>query len=661
MSKSVAPLLVACALTALSTAAPRAQEEGAVKLDPITISATKQPQELGKIDAMVGVATPEDMTGRNITNLNEIDRLFPDMLIRSRGNSAYSSVTIRGQSSVDFYNPSVQIYVDGLPQDQTTFGQMLPAGLEQVEVLYGPQGTLYGRSAVGGVINVVTRKPDDELRVFASAAYGNLERDVSLLASTPLVPGKLYGDIALGYQRNLGEYQDFFTGDEVGNNEDWNGRVRLRYAPVGGPLDIMVSAARDKLYSEEEQYVLAADREERIAYPVPSSFSLVTNSFGLVASYDLGFATLSSLTGYQDRTLDRTGFGSYQPEDQSTLSQELRLSSMGETFDYVAGGFFQYLDFERRVPALAQTTRQKIYTYAVFGEATWHATDRLDITGGLRFDYEKNHADATGGVTLTGDDSSHAISPKVALGYQLTDGLRAYALYSTGFKAGGFTRTMTVENIAFTYDPQTSHNFEVGLRGDLFGGRLQFTAAGYYTYTQDYQLFVGLQPYQYLQNAGDVEAKGFDLAVTAYPLDALRITAGLGLNDTTFVSYDNPANPDIDLKGGTVPYAPQVTANVNLEYAWELPGGLGTLVPHGGFQYIGRTYFDELNTIQQGGYALFDAGLSWRCGRITADAYVENIGDKTYATYGFDGGPYLGDAYQLGPGRSFGIRLGVSL
>lgn len=641
------------------------QADPAAQLDPVTITATKREQDPDKVDAAIGVARPEDLTPRNFRTLNDVDRLFPDVNVRSRSSRAYSNFTVRGQSSVDFYNPTVQVFVDGLPQDQTTFSQLLPQNLERIELLYGPQGTLYGRGAIGGVLNVVTRRPDNELRAGSSLAYGNLERDANAWLSAPLIKDMLYGDIAYSWQKELGEYEQMTTGKRLGDTMDQNGRLRLRYAPTGSPIDIMLSASRDQLRSSEEQFVAKSNWSSRTAFPADSNYRLTTNSFGLNASYDLGWATASSITGYQARKLDRSIFSSYTPEDQNTFTQELRLASdpnQKKKVDYVAGAFFQNLDFERRVPAARQTSKQRIQSYAVFGEATWHVTDRFDVTPGLRFDHEKAKAEAIGTVTMNGNKSYSSVSPKLALGYQVTDNLRAYALYSNGYKAGGFTRTVTPQNIAFTYAPQQSHNGEVGLKARALNDRLQVNASLYYTYTDDYQLFVGPPNIQYLQNVGTVVAKGANLNVTLFPVDALRITAGLGLNDTRFTKYNNPTNPAVNLKDNKVPYAPPVTFNANVDYAIELGGGLGQLIPHAGATYVGKTYFDETNTVGQSAYALFDAGLTWNMNpHMSADAYIDNIADKTYAVYGFNGGPFLGELYQLGQGREFGIRLNLKL
>ncbi|MEM7123441.1 MAG: TonB-dependent receptor [Pseudomonadota bacterium] len=639
-------------------------EDTVIILNPITVVGTKRDEDPFEVDGMIAVVEPEELYSRDFLMVDQLDRVFADVNIRQRSSRAYTNVTIRGQSSVDFYNPTTQIYIDGLPQDQTLFGQLLPQALEQVELLYGPQGTLYGRGAVGGVFNIVTRKPDNVLSADATGSYGNLQHDGALLVNIPLVDEMLFADFALAGMKEQGEYRQAVTNKAIGDSNIWNGRARLRYAPYDSPWDIMVTAAHDDVSSDEEQYVQAFNIERRIALPVSSQYTLDTNSYSATVSYDLGFAELTSFTGYQDRDLDRTIFGSYTPETQWTLSEEVRLATVPDderAIDYVVGLYAQRLDFERNVPAAFQTSQQTIDTYAVFGEATWHATDRLDVTPGLRFDYERADATAVGAVTLSNSDSWSAVSPKFALGYALEDDWRVYGLYSTGFKAGGFTRNVSPANIAFSYDPQYTHNFEVGTKLMALDGLLEFSAAAYYNITKDYQLFVGLQPNQYLQNVGEVEGRGIDFMLTAYPTDQLAVTGNLAFNNTEFTEYANPTTPGVDLTGNTVPYAPPVTANLNVVYDLDIAPRNGDLAVHGGITYVGEIYFDETNTIGQGGYTLLDAGITWTFNEnVSASAYIDNITDKTYAVYGFNGGPFLGNLFQLGEGRNYGARLTLS-
>ncbi|MCW5711362.1 TonB-dependent receptor [Shinella sp.] len=663
MRHSLSGVSLLALAASLSPYSAMAQDAAAAStLEPIIITATKRSEDYFLLPSTADIADTDVLLSRDIDTVADLDRIFPDVNIRSRSSRAYANFTIRGQASLDFYNPSTQVYVDGLPQDSFNLTRALPGGLESVELLYGPQGSLYGRGAIGGVINIVTRKPDNEARFGFDANLTNEGGGGTFHASTPLIEDVLYGDASL----SLLDTKDMYTtttGADVGGTRDVNGQVRLRYAPTDSPWDVTVSAGRGHVSSTEEYFVLESMLNDRIAFDAPSEYDLDTWNLGINAAYDLGFATITALTGYQKSDLDRTVFGTYTPEKQWTLSQELRIASnpdQGSPVDYVAGLYYQHLDFTRTVPIANQTSRQKIDSYALFGDVTWHATDRLDISPGLRLDYERATAEAVGGVNFNGDNAFTALSPKLGASYGLTDEWRVYGLLSTGFKAGGFTRNVTSANNAFTYDPQHTYNGEVGLKYRDEAGLLEVQLSAYYNVTKDYQMFVDVQPWQYLQNVGEVTAKGIDLKVRAKPTEEFGITAGLAYNHTRFTDYDNPVTPGTDFTGNTVPYAPEFTANLLLDYRFELESGRGALVPYAGLTYVSEHYFDETNTIGQKGYALLDLGVKWELDdKVTAEAFVTNVFDKTYTTYGFQY-PGLGNLYQLGQGRTIGGRINMT-
>ncbi|MFD0388242.1 TonB-dependent receptor plug domain-containing protein [Tistrella bauzanensis] len=167
-----APLLITGAMPVSDA---RADDQDVQRLDALTVTAGKRDQALGQIDSSVTVRTAEELAEAGVTRLDDLDRVFPGLVIRARGNRAYTGVTIRGVTSPDFYNPAVQVYVDGVPQDAAAFAQEL-VNVERVELLRGPQGTLYGRNAHGGVINVITRMPTNRLKGHASVTLGVPER-----------------------------------------------------------------------------------------------------------------------------------------------------------------------------------------------------------------------------------------------------------------------------------------------------------------------------------------------------------------------------------------------------------------------------------------------------------------------------------------------------
>jgi len=649
------------ALALLISGAAAAQEADPFVLPPVTVTGTKRAQDPARVDTMLLTQDAESLAARGVRSLDQLDRLFPDLTIRPRSGRTYSNVTLRGQTSADFYSPSVQVLVDGLPQDFAMMGQLLPVQVEQAEVLYGPQGTLYGPGAVGGVLNIVTRKPDNQLRFGHTVSYSNRAADAGLGANLPLIPDTLYGDIAFNWREEDGNYRNPAGGGDFGGTRDFGGQVRLRYAPTGSPWDVMVQAGRTVLNSTEEQFVLGSALSGREALPFDSHYRLRINSYGLVASYTADDFIVSALTGYLDRDLDRVIQGYISPETQSQFSQELRIASRpdaGRRFDYTAGLYYQHVAFERRTPQAFQTSEQTQNAYAAYGELTWHITDRLDLTPGLRVDHIRTKADATGLINFNVSRDDTAVTPKIALGYQVTPDTRLYALYSSGFKPGGFTRTVSAYNASFQFSPADTDNFELGVKSRLWGGRVEIAASGYYAYTHDYQNFAGMQPYQYLQNVGDVESYGFDAKVTAYPLDRLAITATLGLNHARYKDYHDPTGAGQDFSGNRPAYAPPVTAGLDVGYTFRLPGNAGELTPRVGVTYVGRVYFDDANTVSQGGYALVDASVGWAITpSLRADVFGTNLTNKRYATYGFDAGPPIGGVYQLGRGREGGLRL----
>lgn len=655
------PLLASNALAAQPSPAVAPDAE---TLPVVTVSATKREQNSMEVVGAVDVAVPQDLGPRGFRSVDELDRVFTDVNIRQRSNRAYSNLTIRGQSSPDFYNPAAQLYVDGLPQDYSLLSQLLPEDLEQVEILYGPQGTLYGRGAVGGVINVVTRRPDNVLRGSATASAGERGHGTGLLLNAPIVANTLFADIALDSQKTRGDMREMQTGIRRGDSDDFNARVRLRYAPTGSPLDVMFTAARSERTSDEEYFGVSPDMRSREVLPVPSHYRLKTSSYGLHLNHDLGSHTASVLIGQQDRSFDRTVFGSYTPEQQTTTSEEFRLASkpaQDRALDYVLGVYLQDLDFERTVPAFALSSVQKLRSQALYGDATWHLNPRLDLVAGLRVERERVKVDTRfQAVALQRDKSFSATSPKIGANFRLDDEVSVYGLYSTGFKAGGFTRAVTPQNIAFSYQPQKANNLEAGFKASLLNQTLELRAAAYVMGIKDYQLSVGPVQGQYLQNVGDARTRGASLDMKWKATRSLYVKGGVAVNSSQLRHYQDPTGAGANLSGRTLPYAPKATANLSAEYRIPLQGG-GSLTPHAGVTYVGKTYFDLDNSLHQKGYALLDLGLSWQVNRqVTVDLFVDNLTDESYALYAFSAASMgLGTAYQLGRGRTAGARVHV--
>ncbi len=319
----------------------------------------------------------------------------------------------------------------------------------------------------------MTRKPGSETHLESFTEVSNLERGGGVLDSAPLVKDVLYGDVALAYKMEDGEYVDQLTLEGLGDTEDKSGRVRLRYAPKGGPLDVMVMAARRHVSSDEERFVPEALLQQRLALP-DLFFRVEVQARNQQLRPD-GFIRLRLCQGVLVQRLPgsrlRLGLtiGAYTPEDQETFNQEVTIASnpgAGQLIDYLFGLYYQNIQFERFTKDLTpfgpQTMDQDIDTYAAFGEVTWNITDRFDVTGGVRYEYEEADGVGFGFVPLQVTTDSDAITPKVALGYKLTEAWRLDGLYSTGFKPGGIVRNVVL--------PLPTYTVRSAIHGQLRGG-----------------------------------------------------------------------------------------------------------------------------------------------------------------------------------------------
>ncbi len=629
-------------------------------LEEVIVTATKRASAVADYDGLIGVVSEDELARQQVAAIDDLGRTVAGLVFRQRGNRAYDNITLRGQSSIDFYEPKVQVYIDGFVQDQATYGTLLPGSVKQVEVLYGPQGSLYGRGAIGGVLDVVTISPAEAPAVQLSTRQGNLVEEYALAASTASYRG-WSADIAGTVRDTDGEYSDMLTGARLGDREDKHYRGRLYFDDADSPWSMALQVSGADVDSSEEQYVPAALLDERIAFPVENHYELESDHYGLTLGYDFGDLVLTSLTSYQDRELERVVFGAYSPEYQTTTTQELRLTSGPQAdhgWSYAAGVYYEETEFEFLRPAYGMASRQDSESLALFGEVSWQLSDALSATLGLRAEQREVEASgAFGAYAVTGDDDFSAVSPKLALGYKLSEVTRLYALYSTGYKPGGFTRLVTPAIASFSYDPETVDNYEVGLRQALWQNRAQLTLAAYWTRNDDYQLYVDTQPNQYLQNVGEAKSEGVDASFQWSVTEAFTASVGYAWNRAEFTEYDNPLTPGLDLSGNRLPHAPEHSANVSLSYRIQLPGQWGTVTPSIHANYVDEMYFDETNSIGEDAVTLYNATLDWQLAKhYRIELYGTNLTDETYTVYGF-AYPGVGDLYQLGQGREAGVRL----
>ncbi|MFC5384723.1 TonB-dependent receptor [Aquamicrobium segne] len=653
-----------------------AQDGDVTVLDVITITASKRQQEIGKIDASVTVVTGEELARRGIQTVEDLQKVFPGVSMGNRGNRIYSNVTVRGMSSPDYFNPTVQVYVDGVLQVPSSFAQML-TDVERVELLRGPQGTLYGANAYGGVINIITRKADHN-RFYIQGNISADEPSVEIGGTAILTPDTLYLDFAGNFQHFSGDIDDATTGkSDINTSNNGYGRATLRYAPTGGDFDASLSFSKERLLSHEELYSFQSDVDDRIYRSgvygdIPRLERDVTTISGQW-NYRFSDFTLSSITSYQHSDVERdfsAGAGSRYswPQDDKNFSQELRLAYESEQFSGVAGLWYSHNDFNAPKSAVApwygaSTNNVVTNSTAAFGELTWHVTPDFDVTGGLRATYDRSKISAfredaysTGmGFDFEGAADFSSLQPKLALAYQLNPETRLFGVVSRGYKPGGFNHSISSLLDAAPYDPESAWNFEAGVKSTLLDGNLDLSATVYHIRSSDKQIYVGPLGQQFIRNAGEATSTGIELEATWRATDRLTFTGNAALGRSKFTDFTDPLT-GVSYNGNRVPYAPDASAHLNVAYMLSEDFYGGTLTANAAVNAWSKTWFDEANSSGQKGFATFDAGLDFaRSDGLSARLYVQNIADKSYKTSGYMSGPE--ELGTLGKGRTFGLTL----
>lgn len=542
----VSQFLIAGAVLAAGHAPARAQSAGPgtpstpeVDSGEIIVTAQRRSEKLQRVPAAITALTGEQLERAGVVTLADVANRTPSFVIGQQG-PASPDLTIRGIGSSDRDAGSDRSVVAFIDEVYTGRASALPADLfdlERIEVLRGPQGTLYGKNAVGGAVNLITRKPTQAFDVRAELSVGNY----GLVESKGAVGGgltdTLSARIAFSGRRRDGWYRNAKFNRET--DDYWLGAVRgqLRWQP-GNALDVLVSAdySRDEVDGVSTHITPATVALLATGFnPGRDRFTGFQNIIGFTkrriggvsgrADYDLGFGTLTSLTAYRDLDLaeDRDlvgiplrpgptgatlGFESTQllTEKSSSFSQEVRFTSAGDgRLRYILGLYFQDEDTHRieerkrqlnaaisrpRFDQTAETT-----SYAAFGQATWAATSWLNLTVGGRYTTDKKNfaltvtnpfgfrslSPATQAFAVTASDDWSAFTPKATVDVTLARDILGYATVSRGFKSGGFQGLAANAAAARTsFNPEFATNYELGFKSRLFGRRLTLNASAYY-------------------------------------------------------------------------------------------------------------------------------------------------------------------------------------
>ncbi|THF65007.1 TonB-dependent receptor [Pseudothauera nasutitermitis] len=665
------------------------QDEGEARtLAPVVVSASKRGETLERLNGAASVADRLDLDDAQVDSTLALDRVFPELYMSHSATFLFPIITLRGVTSAqDFYNPALTVYVDGVPQLPTFAAQSL-LGVEQVELLKGPQGTLYGKSAQGGVLNIVTHKPDATPRFVARGGVASRDGyQLQAEGAGPLVQDLLYGSVSLLANDANGDVRSEVIGsDHLGGVRSRAGNVKLRLAPTGSPWELGLSAGRDCAMGDQEVYTRFDDYRSRRAYVLPNLPEAYrdfyqrrcANSFAASGQYDFDVWRLSAVASSQRvNTTRRWPLDAYFPqfsEHWKQNTQEVRLATRGaedgaqalRAWDAVFGLYRQEVDLSRgyqfdmvlpgfyRVVDSGSSNRNE--SLAAYGDVTWHLSSRLDLTTGLRFTRDEARTKFQGdqmGATFQGRASSRQNTwlGHVAAGYQFSPQWRGYVNVAQGYKPLGYNLAPSNVDDAEGYGRERSVSYEAGVR--YTGRDVRAGMAVYRVDSKDVQLYGdGDMGYQTLRNVGDTRSVGVEFNAEWDITRQWTLAAGGFVNDATFRRFID-SSACTGCQDNDVPMAPGY--GLTLSAKGRLQVGETLLRPQLTARRTGSHYFDSANTLRQDAYTLVDAALAWSPTRsLELMLYAHNLTDKAYRTYGFSYGA-TGNFAQVAPGRTVGL------
>lgn len=682
-----------------------AAESTDTTLEPVIVTARKRSEDLQHVPISITVLDAKSLAAQGVNTFHDLEYSVPNLAITGPANALGPSVTLRGISSdarnIGFES-GLSLYVDGVYTGRPSSYSIDMLDIQQVEVLRGPQGTLFGKNTPAGAINITTVKPSDEVRRTLEFQYGNYNSVVARgVVSGPLVPGVLAAKAGLYYRNRDGFQKNLFNGQDLFTDNSWGGQAELRYTP-NAPTEVILSVdgARDHYKPDVNEIqdggfgATGKPREVNIDAPVFQTRDMFGAS--LTGNFALDGHALTSITGIRrtdteflsdDDASSQPFLTSHFVDKQKQISQEFRVASTSEgPFSYVLGVYLygQDVDTSRLsyIPPgtlLGPTTVSVLLdasvntrSYAAFGQFDYRLTPKLTLNGGLRYTTEQKTIDMAllgsplfGITTLTTrrkrtDDD---VSPTLGLSYRITDDVDAYAKVSRGFKSGGYNADFVATPL-IDFDPESVTSYEAGLKYQSIPLQLRASLAVFRMDYRDLQIvrfeqFSGFN----ISNAGRATIDGLEGDITFEPVKGLELTAGLGYLHATFDSYKDGGGPGVNFDGNRLPNAPNWTGNLAAQYRHPLTDAGDLMVR---VEYAARSsYFvDPSNDPQSriAGYGLLNARVGYELadGRWTVELWGKNLTDKLYPND--HGTPVLGGllgqtSVNYGAPRTYGVRL----
>jgi iron complex outermembrane receptor protein len=696
-SRSVCMCAACSVAAALATGAAQAADPAAsevdVVLEEVIVTARKRVETLQDVPIAITALTQEVLEQAGIERVADLAMLVPNFVFQSGIHMGENHLALRGFSQIQNGPPPAAIVVDGVllinPSRQFNVEEF---DLERIEVLRGPQGALYGRNAIGGAINVVTRAPTEEFEVEGLVGYGRGDDFKARLSlSGPLVEDRLLARAAFSYRDREGQLRNETTGLLNDRYEDFSARARLLFMPAEAwELDLKFAYSDTK--GGDPTYVALPDghpndnEEPIVADTIGNNPREVLDLSGRL-SWTTGAGTLALTAAYLEgeeslfADFDLTAIPiltANRSFDDSGTSAELRFTSPDDRrFRWIAGAY--YVDSRVTIDTLAladigfffdpptptgvvdfpvidTSDRYDFRNHAGFAQIEYDFTQKLEVELALRYDDDEIELTSAAGSEQA---SFSKAQPKVTFNYRMADTSLVYASYGEGFRSGNFNPSeATIGEPVMR--AESGLTFELGYKGRLFGNRATLNVAAFQTDLEDAQQQVldfatgsnvGL-------NVDESTILGVEVELVAAVTDGLTLNLAGGWIDTEIDRFD----ADPTAVGNRLPRIPDYT--INCGFTWQTPVGKGwDLQFRTDYNRQGESpwHVDNVDIRRAVDYLNARARVQTQDERFAISAWVKNaLDDRTtqdFQAVEYSGHPLGIDAFSPVPGVTYGIEL----
>ncbi|MFH6943530.1 TonB-dependent receptor [Flavobacterium aquidurense] len=686
-------------------------------LDEIIVTANKQEEGLKNIQGAVTSLSAKTIQNSRIVDLNGLTAIVPNYLYQDLGVGFSGIQSIRG-IQVFSQNPTVSTYVDDVNNLDIIANGLVFSDIERIEVLRGPQSTLFGRNAMGGVVNIFTKKPTNKLSGFAEIENGSFGlQKYSSGIKTPIIKNKLYFGVNGLYQKKDGylinsiegtaSTDTSLNGRKVGGEENTYGNLFLKWL-VSAKLSLTANIKTQKDWSDNSGY-LVSQTSDISGFENPRRINLTRigrhqrnfNNYSLVAKYEATTFNITSITAFQQtslavKDLDFPGYyhtfykskiGEKLPP-QEVITQEVRINSTDKTnkIQYITGMYaFKQTDYNsslayENTPTDFTISRNKSDNkgYAIFGEVSYKVIHKLKAIVGARYDFEEKKSvfnsfgDATfidGVFTTVNPDIEKAakynsFSPKAALSYQFDESNNLYGSYTKGFRAGGINASILPSGVSHDYNPEYSNNFEVGYRTSFWKKKASLSATAFLINWNDLQLTNLVAPSVYaLENVGDAFSRGIELEASILPLKGLQLDISYAINDAEYknfnlkrVNFGTGEETCTAVGANKLSNAPKTTLFVAGQYSIQTSKDFG-LIFRAELRNIGGYYTDVQNALYQPTYMLFNTRFGITYKEFGLFLWTKNLNNAKYMSYGSGDTSFGGRNVRIAEPTSIGVTL----